>query len=198
MFKPELGVSLHTISKCIDDNLIEHVANSKIKTLELSQRIFLENTEMVKSCIRKLSTSKIKIASIHSDYHGVDISSIDRETRGNAIRSAFNSIVLAEEFGAQIIVQHSSFEPIGTVERVIRGKYAKESIIEIAEKCSQAGKRLAIELLPRTCLGNTADGLFELTDGLPENIVGFCLDTNHLMNKPFLLADIVNTFGKCA
>lgn len=190
------GVSLNSLSDSIDDTLVELVVNSKIKTLELSQRLFLENAEQVKLQIRKLSDAKIKTASIHTDFWSLDISSTDKEARKKAVLNAFAAIELAEEFGAQIIVLHPSIEPITREERNVRKTHAKKSIREIAEKCSDKNKRLAIELLPRTCLGNCAEELIELADGLPEEAIGFCLDTNHLMDKPFILADIVKLFGK--
>ncbi|OGV32451.1 MAG: hypothetical protein A2020_02025 [Lentisphaerae bacterium GWF2_45_14] len=197
MFKPELGVSLHTLSTSIDGKLIEAVKASKIKTLELFQRIFLKNPEEAKSLIRKLSASGIKITSIHADFWGgVDISSSDAGIRKKSVNSAFCAIELAEEFGADIVVLHSSIEPIAPEERDILKENAKDSINKIAEKCAEKGKRLAIELLPRTCLGNNTEELIELANGLPEATVGFCLDTNHLMDKPFTLADTVKIFGK--
>ena len=39
--------------------------------------------------------------------------------------------------------------------------------------------RLALEFLPRTCLGNTANELQTLLADVPPEYAGFCLDANH-------------------
>ncbi|MFA6717171.1 MAG: hypothetical protein WCS27_17465, partial [Victivallaceae bacterium] len=125
MFNPRLGASIHTISTCIDDNIIKLVADSKIKTIELSQHLFLENMEYMKTQIKKLSVSGIKIASVHVNYRGFDISAANEKTRREAICNTFEAIALAEEFNAPILVMHASLEPIKIEERAERKKYAK-------------------------------------------------------------------------
>lgn len=196
MFNPQMGVSLHTLSFDIDDKLIELVQKSEVRTLELFSRLFLENSNKVKAQVRKFDENGLRIATIHSDFWGADISSADDGAREKSIQSAFFSIELAVEFGASAIVLHSSKEPIAPEERSIRKKYAADSLRIISEKAASKGKKIAVELLPRTCLGNTVEELFELTQGLSEDSVGFCLDTNHLMDKPFMLPEMAKTLGK--
>ena len=65
----------------------------------------------------------------------------------------------------------------------------------LTEQVQSAGARLAVELLPRTCLGNTADELEELLDGISPEYAGICLDSNHPAD-PAALPSIVKQLAQ--
>jgi sugar phosphate isomerase/epimerase len=54
---------------------------------------------------------------------------------------------------------------------------------------------VAIELLPRTCLGNTVEELGELIRRLGDETFGVCLDVNHLMDRYGELPDEIRKLG---
>jgi|GEM_PF-2835545 len=54
---------------------------------------------------------------------------------------------------------------------------------------------VAIELLPRSCLGRSADELLGLLEGVDAASVGVCLDTNHLVGAYATLPDVVRALG---
>ena len=197
MFKPQLGASLHTLGHVIDEKLTALIIDSEIKTLELLQWAFTENPAKTRACMKRLSEAGIKTVSIHADFWGgLDISSPEPERRNKSVLNVFDTCELAAEFGADIIVIHSNDDKITAENRKIRKKYAKDSIRRIAEKCAEKGKRLAIELLPGTCLGNHYEELVELAEDLPSETTGLCIDTNPLMDKPFMLSETVKALGK--
>ena len=72
---------------------------------------------------------------------------------------------------------------------------AKRSIWTIAEMAGHAGCRIALELLPRTCLGHSVEELLSLLEDVDPNTAGVCLDTNHLMDGFTLLPEVVRTLG---
>jgi len=192
MFKPQLGASLHTLGHVIDEELSVLIANSKIKTLELLQWSFNENPSVTRKCVKILSAAGIKTVSIHADFWGgLDISAPDQERRERSVRNAFDTSDLAAELGASMIVIHSNDDKITPDNRRIRKKHAMDSIRRIAAKCEEREQRLAIELLPGTCLGNHYEELVELAGDLPRKTVGFCIDTNHLDKNPSLLPETV-------
>jgi sugar phosphate isomerase/epimerase len=43
--------------------------------------------------------------------------------------------------------------------------------------------KIAVELLPRSCIGNTASELLSIVNKVDSPFVGICLDVNHLMDK---------------
>jgi sugar phosphate isomerase/epimerase len=77
------------------------------------------------------------------------------------------------------VVVHGSSEPIADNDRIQRIARCKSSLDILYKKAKSSGVKLAVELLPRTCLGNTADELQLLLDDAPIEYVGFCLDVNH-------------------
>jgi sugar phosphate isomerase/epimerase len=78
-------------------------------------------------------------------------------------------------------VLHASFEPIEDEERPARLGRAAESIRLLGSYAQSKNIILAIENLPRTCLGNCAGELLMLTDhGKNASI---CFDVNHLLKK---------------
>jgi len=99
------------------------------------------------------------------------------------------------QLGARILVVHGSSEPIEEDERPQRIAQCKSSLSRLVKRAEALGVKLALELLPRTCLGNTADELEMLLADLPSDHAGFCLDTNHLSN-PSRLDDAVIQLGK--
>ena len=79
--------------------------------------------------------------------------------------------------GIPMAVLHGSFEPIPPRDRQARLRIAIESIAELGDYAKARGIALAIENLPRTCLGNTAGEILALAEGA----AGICFDVNHLL-----------------
>jgi sugar phosphate isomerase/epimerase len=90
---------------------------------------------------------------------------------------------------------HASAEPILDEERAARSAEARRSIRTLAEMAGSAGCRIAVELLPRSCLGNSAQELLALLEGVDPQTAGVCLDTNHLMADFAALPDAVRVLG---
>ena len=78
-----------------------------------------------------------------------------------------------------------------TPEMIEKAKAAKtaEELLEIAKA---NGSVIAVEDLPRTCLGNNAAEIAELISVHPDLRV--CFDTNHLLTED--AADFIRTIGK--
>ncbi len=62
-------------------------------------------------------------------------------------------------------------------------KAAKESLFELAEAAHKNSAVVAVENLPRTCLGRSSEEICELIGTHPSLRV--CFDTNHLLEEDF-------------
>lgn len=82
---------------------------------------------------------------------------------------------------ANIYVIHASSEPISDSDRPKMMKNAKNSLAALADFAAKRGVRVAVEDLPRTCLGNNSDEISELIS-VHENLF-VCFDTNHLLGE---------------
>lgn len=81
--------------------------------------------------------------------------------------------------GFQIFVLHASFEPIKD-NREQRIQIGNKNIRELAKYANSLGMELAVECLPRTCIGNTGEECERLIAGTD---AGICMDINHLFQE---------------
>ena len=87
----------------------------------------------------------------------------------------------ATEIGIKTIVIHPSGEPIAESDRPMRLECAKKSLAALAEYAKAKGAVIAVEDLPRTCLGRDSSDILELISAHPDLRV--CFDTNHLLGE---------------
>ncbi|MDP2997898.1 MAG: TIM barrel protein [Bryobacterales bacterium] len=91
----------------------------------------------------------------------------------------------------QRVVRYEITQPIPAPEREIRIAASRKSLVALARKAAGMNAQLAMECLPRACLGNTNGEVQRLIQGIDS--LGVCLDTNHLLQeKP---EDFVRALG---
>ena len=134
--------------------------------------------------------NKIKLAAIRNDvtiwslhlpfgagYY--DISCEETEKWQNAVQKYSKLIEYASDIGAKIAVLHPSFEPIEDSDREERLKLSTEALYTLSKVAKKSGVKLAVENLPRTCLGRTSDEIIRLISA--DDSLGVCFDVNHLL-----------------
>jgi sugar phosphate isomerase/epimerase len=87
----------------------------------------------------------------------------------------------AAAVGIKIVVIHPSGEPIAESDRSMRLACAKKSLAVLADYADTKGVTIAVEDLPRTCLGRCSSDILALISAHPSLRV--CFDTNHLLNE---------------
>ena len=174
------------------------MGESHVATVELFPALFEGDARgTLRSALKEmLQRTGIRTMTVHAPFGGQwDISSLDETTHQQALGVAAAAVDLAAEFGAPMVVVHASAEPIAPEERGRRLAQARRALVEIGRLSAAAGRRVAVELLPRSCLGNTVEELMELVGDLPGESFGVCLDTNHLMGRYRSLADDIRLLG---
>ena len=122
----------------------------------------------------------IELWSIHSHMHqSFDISSLDNESNKRAIKEFTRLIDKISEIGMDKIVIHPTHtpEPFDQSERPEKIKHAKECLNYLAEYGHPKGVQIALEDLPRTCLGNTIEEHLDLLSA--NDKLRVCFDFNH-------------------
>ncbi len=199
MFEPKLGVSLHTICDELTDEAIDILARSKVETFETKIRQFTgeQGQARTEAFAQMLAASGKRLESIHIECDtDLELSSANETTRQAAMDEAYACIQLAETLGARVLVAHPSDEPVGDDERESRLAQSQQSLAELGKTCREKGLKLAVELLPRTCLAHTADEALKIIAPLDAEVFGICLDTNHLMDRYRTLPDVVRQLGE--
>lgn len=142
-----------------------------------------------------LSWSKkysLKISSFHlpfAPFTEIDIS--NEKLSGKTIEYLSDIITKATDIGINKFIIHPSGEPIDDNDRNARLNTAKESLNKLAEFVYSKGGVLAVENLPRTCLGKNSTEINELLSA--NSKLKACFDTNHLLAENPV--DFINAVG---
>ena len=122
----------------------------------------------------------------------IDISVLDEDTRVFFVEYLSGLIKKASEIGIDKFVIHPSREPIANEDRPLRMKQSMRSLSELAEFAASCGAVIAVEDLPRTCLGRTAEDILTLISA--DDRLRVCFDVNHLLREDH--AEFVKKVGK--
>ena len=193
-----LGISVKTIANPLTDEALEVLEHSGFETFETNpvnfQTTGFDHGLVDKFIAMKRRTGKTS-PTFHAPYGGDwDLSALDEDARRKAVAKLLGLFPLATELKTEIIVEHPSGEPVRPEERDARIGQLRKSLAELHEPLREAGFKLALELLPRTCLGNTAAELLAILDGFDDTF-GVCLDVNHLMGRIRELPDETRLLG---
>ncbi|MDR9853603.1 sugar phosphate isomerase/epimerase family protein [Paenibacillus sp. VCA1] len=159
---------------CIELNLDNYKAPSDTVTID--------NFARYDRAVQTAKDLGLEIWSVHLPFGSLwDISDLDDAVREPALEGNIEIMDWAKGWGAEVLVIHPSFEPIPDGERAERLARASESIRLLTGEAVKQGLRLAVEDLPRTCLGNNAAEIAAMIKEAPEAAV--CCDTNHLLTE---------------
>ena len=113
-----------------------------------------------------------------------NIALTDQTKRDFAVRYAAEWIRRAGAEGFRYAVIHPSGEPIADQDRAETMQASMDSLHTLAGVARSAGITLAVENLPRTCLGKNSAELLQLLQA--DSSLRVCFDTNHLLEEPTL------------
>lgn len=137
------------------------------------------NPEHIAAVKQAAADRGITIWSCHAPFGTTDISDPDDDVRSASVDNVIEAIDAAVELAAGIVVLHGSREPIAVEDRPDRLERCIGSLNELCKAASERGVVLALELLPRTCLGNRSaemQMILERTEG----DLRVCYDVNHI------------------
>ncbi len=145
--------------------------------------------EAVADMLRK---NGIVINSVHLPFsRTLSISHPEKENRNESMELNCAIMRSAAAHGVKIAVVHPSTEPNEEEDRPRIMQYAKDNLKILAELAAELGMTVAVEDLPRTCLGRNSDDMLDLLSA--DSRLRACFDTNHLLSQP--IADCVRAIG---
>ena len=123
-----------------------------------------------------LRKSGMALWSVHLPFgRRLDISAPDEAERARVLEELKRSVDLARGLGAKTLVVHGSSEPNAEDSRPARMDACARSLRELQSYAG--GMRLAVENLPRICIGRAGWEVAQLSD----MCAGVCFDVNHLL-----------------
>ena len=135
-----------------------------------------ENRAFGERALALAKESGMELWSVHIPFgRSLEISSVDDARRLNVLDMLIPSVELAKEWGAHVLVVHASSEPNEPSSRPARLLACAESLKVLRE--AAAPVRVALENLPRTCIGRESCEVVPLA----KYCSGVCFDVNHLL-----------------
>ena len=186
MFK----IGLSTCGKVIDEALFRAYKDAGIAAMEVSpERDEFESIDY--KGIKMLSEKyNIDLWSFHLPFLPFkEIDASRRELQAHTVEYLGELIKKASDIGIERYVLHASGEPSEEEDRRELIDTAKETVYSLSQIAKACGGCVAVESLPRTCIGRTSAELLELLSA--DDSVGVCFDTNHLLiesHKDFIKA----------
>lgn len=161
---------------------------SRIGAIEISMKPQLYREIDHKAVAALAKQYDVQLWSYHLPFYPmeeIELSVQDKSIRQHTIDCFSELIQKAAEIGIDKFVVHASGEPIRSAERADRMQYAMQSLDALAEIAAKNGACIAVEVLPRTCLGNSSEEMLQLISANEKLRV--CFDTNHLLGEDPLL-----------
>ena len=195
-----LNVGMSSCGFALNEESFKKLSETGIKNIEISLA-YEKYGELDYKLTKKLADEYgVKLWSYHLPFSGIwtcDITSHETDIRKKSVELWCDCIRRGADIGIDKFVAHPSSEPKPEdSERETFINYAKENLDYLAEFAAKQGAVIAVEDLPRTCLGRTADEIADLIS--VNDKLRVCFDTNHLLiddNLTFIdkLADKIVT-----
>ena len=173
-----IGLSTHR--RDINEDLFRKYYKAGISHMEVSVNLDILKYLDYKETALLAKKYDINLWSFHLPFYPhsvIDIS--DENVRHSSVVFLCDLINKWSSIGIDKFVMHPSGEPIRDDERSEKMKAAAESFVELAEYAEKKDAYIAVENLPRTCLGRNSQEILQLTEG--HRNLKVCFDTNHLL-----------------
>ena len=155
--------------------------------LDFGWRESAEKVDFLHNALRivdEMNACGISPSSIHlpfAPFEDFDPTNADAAEREKIAAYQGDLLRAAADVGIPIAVIHPSGEPYKAFERGERMKCAIDTLGRIAQTADDRGIKLAVENLPRTCLGNIHEEIKLMTLEIPSLVV--CFDMNHSLRQ---------------
>lgn len=181
----KIGISIYPVTA--DEKLFADIADAGIDVVETSVGILDADKDTDYKAYRKYAEKNgVELWSFHlpfAHFHQIEPSVKDATLRNNTVLRLSEYIKKAADMGIKRFVIHPSGEPIEETERGERLKYSCESLSKLARIAQKSieGGVIAVEDLPRTCLGRDSSDILAILDS--DSALRACFDTNHLLKE---------------
>lgn len=169
---------------CVDflsDEGLEKLHEAGVEAMELSYRTAEMDRIDLTAQAEKMRAHGLIPWSIHLPFDGLDIAALDEALRQRTLAYHKHLITGAGAAGIGTAVVHTCLEPVADADRAARMEQSARSLRELADCAEAAGVTVAVEELPRSCLGNCSQEMLTLLSA--DARLKMCFDSNHLLGE---------------
>ena len=179
-----MNIGLSTCGKELDEALFRSYRDAGISAMEVSTASGNYQNLRYEEILALSQKYGITLWSFHLPFGPFEDIDISRTELAEKSIAYFESLIQkAAAIGIHNFVIHPSGEPIAESDRPARMTCTKKSLSKLADLAKKYDAVIAVENLPRTCLGKCAAEMKELVEAA-ENL-RVCFDTNHLLGEDF-------------
>lgn len=176
------NIGLSTCGKTFDENLFSQYRSAGIYKMEISMGMDDYEKLDFSEALRLSQKYGVELWSFHLPFMPFSVIDISKpELQEFSLDYLKKLIKKGADIGIKRFIIHPSGEPIKDRERKARMETAKNSLADLAQLAKNLGVIIAVEDLPRTCLGRNSDEMLELLKA--DDSLRVCLDTNHLLSE---------------
>ena len=175
-------IGLSSCGYALTDESFAALKRSGIEAIEIVRSLDDHKTKDCKEIRTFADRYGVTLWSYHlpfAPFAEIEISTSRHDVRNATVELYTEIIKKASDAGIDKFVVHPSGEPIAPERREDKMLYSMQSLDKLAEVAHSCGAVIAVEDLPRTCLGNTADEILRLIS--VNDKLRVCFDTNHLL-----------------
>ena len=186
MIMLKIGLSTCGGKQFAGRSFLDECKKSNIDTLELSINHREFDAFDIDAFYADAKECGVPINSFHlpfMPFKSVDPSAVDEELRISTVDMMKSLIEKISLLGTHIFIIHPSAEHFPPEERSDRIEQSKKSLRELADFADKFNSVIAVEDLPRTCLGNCTAEIAELITA--DDRLRVCFDTNHLLTEGY-------------
>lgn len=187
-----LNIGMSSIAFELNEKSFCELSKAKISSIEISlsyDKTFDQDLKHVKALADKY---KIGLWSYHLPFGTpdvLDIASQNEDMRKRSVNCWSELIRAGADIGIKKFIAHPSSEPKADSgdERKFEIERSMRSLAELASVAAEFNATVAVENLPRSCLGRCSDEILQLISA--DSRLGVCFDTNHLLiesNEQFI------------
>lgn len=181
-----------SISRPVGEDFVatyKELARGGIQAMEIAPWGWQHDKNKIdmKKVVAAIKEAGIRINSYHMrfyDHEYCNISAADEHERAETVKAHSEIMRRMADLGVPIFTLHPGNEPILPEEREYRKDQSKKSLYALAQLAKELGVRIAVEDLPRSCIGNSSLELKELIS--VDDTIGICFDVNHLLKEDHL------------
>ena len=170
--------------KDLSDEALAAYAAAGIQCLEFSFATDRYATFDFAANAARVRAAGMSVFSVHLPFLPFEtnnIASVDPAVSEQTVKDLTALLRRVAEAEVHTVVIHPSGEPNDPATRRLQMEHAKQALAALAEEAARLDIVVAVEDLPRTCLGNCSDEILELIS--VDSRLMVCFDTNHLLGE---------------
>lgn len=175
-----LRIGLSASGKTINEDLFKQYSDAGITCMEVTPALMDAEKETLLEVKGWSEKYGVELWSFHLPFMPFDeIDLSNPELCDKTVDRYIEIIKNVAPLGVKLFVVHPSGEPIEEEDRPVRLETARKSLSRLADLAAEEGVTIAVEDIPRTCIGRTSSDILYILEG-NEKLVA-CFDTNHIL-----------------